>query len=49
MELVLVVAEVLLQLLPVPAVVLLDIGLGVALAIVLWGLGDSFRAWLGVL
>ena len=42
MEVVLVVAEVLLQQRPVPAVVLPDIGLGVAVGIVLWGLGGSF-------
>ena len=43
------VAEVLLQRLPVPAVVLPDIGLGVAVMIVLWELADSFLAWLVVL
>ena len=42
MAAVLVVAEVLLQRLLVPAVVLSDIGLGVAVGIVLWELGDSF-------
>ena len=41
----LVVAEVLLMRLPVPAVVLPDIGLGVAVEIVLEELGDSFPAW----
>ena len=49
MEVVLVVAEVLLQRLLVPAVVLLDIGLGVAMGIVLWGLGGVFQAWQVVL
>ena len=44
MQVVLVVAEVLLQWLPVPAVVLLDIGLGVAMGIVLGELGGSFPA-----
>ena len=33
----------------VPAVVLPDIGLGVAVGIVLLGLADSFLAWLVVL
>ena len=40
-----VVAEVLLQRLLVPTVVLPDIGLGVAVEIVLWQLGGSFPAW----
>ena len=44
MGVVLVAAEVLLQRLPVPAVVLHDIELGVVVGIVLWGLGGSFRA-----
>ena len=43
------VAEVLLQQLPVPAVAQHDIGLGVAVGIVLWGLGGSFQVWQVVL
>ena len=46
---VLVAAEVLLQQLPVPVVVLPDTGPGVAAGIALWGLVDSFLAWLVVL
>ena len=42
------VAEVLLRRLPVPAVVLPKIVLGVAVGIVLWELADSFLAWLVV-
>ena len=44
-----VVAEVLLQRLPVPAVVLLDIGPGVGVGIVLGELGGSFPVWQVVL
>ena len=44
-----VVAEVLLQQLPVLAVVLSHIGVTVAGWIVLWGLAGSFLAWLVVL
>ena len=44
-----VVAEVLLQRLPVPAVVLPDIGPGVAVGIVLEELGSSFPVWQVVL
>ena len=44
-----VVAEVLLQRLPVPAVVLPDIGPSVAVGIVLGELGGSFSAWQVVL
>ena len=40
----LVAVEVLLRQLPVPAVVLSDIGLSVAVGIVLWGLAGSFLA-----
>ena len=39
------VAEVLLQQLPVPVVVLLDIGLGMAVRLVLWQLVGLFQAW----
>ena len=46
---VLVVAEVLLQRLPVPAVVVPDIGLRVAAGIVLLGRAGRFPAWLVVL
>ena len=46
---VLVVAEALLQQLLVSIVVLHDIGLGVSVGIVLWGLADSFLVWLVVL
>ena len=49
MRVVQVVAAVLLQRLPVPAVVLPDIGLGVAVEIVLGELGGSFPAWQVVL
>ena len=49
MGVVLVVAEVLLMRLPVPAVVLPDIGLGVTVGIVLAELGGSFPAWQVVL
>ena len=45
----LVVAEVLLQQLPVPVVALPDTGLGMAVGIVLWGLVGSLLAWLVVL
>ena len=45
----LVVAEVLLQQLPVPFVALPDTGLNVAAGIVQWGLVGSFLAWLVVL
>ena len=38
------VVEVLLRQLPIPAVVLPDIGLGVAMEIVLWGLGVHFKS-----
>ena len=44
MEVVLVVAEVLLQQLLIPSVVLPDIGVAVAMGIVLWGLGGLFQA-----
>ena len=44
-----VVAEVLLLCLPVPAVVLPNIGSGVAVGIVLGGLGGSFLVWQAVL
>ena len=44
-----VVAEVLLQRLPVPAVVLPDIGPGMAVGIVLAELGGSFPVWQVVL
>ena len=44
-----VVAEVLLQRLPIPAVVLHDIGPGVAVGIVLRELGGSFPVWQVVL
>ena len=43
------VAEVLLQQLPVPGVALPDIGFGKATRIVLWWLGVSFPAWQVVL
>ena len=46
---VLVVAEVLLRWLLVLVVVPPDIGFSVAVGIVLWGLGGSFRAWQVVL
>ena len=49
MGMVLVVVEVLLQRLPVPAVVPPGIGLGVAVGIVLGELAGSFLAWLVVL
>ena len=49
MGVVLVVAEVLLQQLPVPVVALPDTGLGVAARIALCGLVGSFPAWLVVL
>ena len=45
MEVVQVVAKVLLERLPVPAVVLPGIELGVAVGIVLWELGGLFSAW----
>ena len=45
MGVVLVPAEVVLWQLPVPAVVLPVIALGLAVGIVLWGLGDSFQDW----
>ena len=45
----LVVAEVLLQQLPVPVVALPDTGLDVAAGIAQWGLVYSFLAWLVVL
>ena len=46
---VLVVAEVLQQRLPIPTVVLPNSGLGMAEGIVLWGFAGSFLAWLVVL
>ena len=49
MGVVLVVAEVLLQLLAVPVVALPDTGLGMAVGIVLWRLVGSFLAYLVVL
>ena len=45
MEVVLVVVKFLLQWLPVPAVVLPDIGLSIAVGLVLQWLVGSFRAW----
>ena len=49
MELVVVVVEVHLHRLPVPAVVLHELVLGVAVGIVIWGLVGSFPAWQVVL